>query len=190
MIIAVGGAFNILFSFIPVIFTMFLALAVLEDSGYIARAAFLADRFMRALGLPGKSFVPLLVGFGCTVPAILSTRMLESRRDRMLTIFMIPFMSCGAKLPVYAAFAVAFSPEAPWKTLRAVSCRHCPWDACRAYSQKDAFPRHARPLHHGAAAVSPAASPPLPATCVREPRRFPLAGRQVHRADDARPGAP
>ena len=117
VIVAVGGAFNILFSFIPVIFTMFLALAILEDSGYISRAAFLADRFMRALGLPGKSFVPLLVGFGCTVPAILATRMLESKRDRLLTIFMIPFMSCGAKLPVYAAFAVAFSPEAPWKLM-------------------------------------------------------------------------
>ncbi len=114
---AVGGAFNILFSFIPVIFTMFLALAVLEDSGYIARAAFLADRFMRGIGLPGKSFVPLLVGFGCTVPAILATRMLDSKRDRLLTVFMIPFMSCGAKLPVYAAFAVAFSPEAPWKLM-------------------------------------------------------------------------
>ena len=120
VIAAAGGAFNILFSFIPVIFTMFLAIAVLEDSGYIARAAFLADRFMRALGLPGKSFVPLLVGFGCTVPAILSTRMLDSKRDRLLTIFMIPFMSCGAKLPVYAAFAVAFSPEAPWKILLAL----------------------------------------------------------------------
>ena len=120
VVVAVGGAFNILFSFIPVIFTMFLALAVLEDSGYIARAAFLADRFMRALGLPGKSFVPLLVGFGCTVPAILSTRMLESKRDRLLTVFMIPFMSCGAKLPVYAAFAVAFSPEAPWKLMLAL----------------------------------------------------------------------
>ncbi len=117
---AVGGAFNILFSFIPVIFTMFLALAILEDSGYIARAAFLADRFMRALGLPGKSFVPLLVGFGCTVPAILATRMLESKRDRLLTVFMIPFMSCGAKLPVYAAFAVAFSPAAPWKLMLAL----------------------------------------------------------------------
>ena len=120
VIVAVGGAFNILFSFIPVIFTMFLALAILEDSGYISRAAFLADRFMRALGLPGKSFVPLLVGFGCTVPAILATRMLESKRDRLLTVFMIPFMSCGAKLPVYAAFAVAFSPEAPWKLMLAL----------------------------------------------------------------------
>ena len=117
---AVGGAFNILFSFIPVIFTMFLALAILEDSGYISRAAFLADRFMRGLGLPGKSFVPLLIGFGCTVPAILATRMLESKRDRLLTVFMIPFMSCGAKLPVYAAFAVAFSPEAPWKLMLAL----------------------------------------------------------------------
>ena len=120
VIVAVGGAFNILFSFIPVIFTMFLALAVLEDSGYISRAAFLADRFMRAIGLPGKSFVPLLVGFGCTVPAILATRMLESKRDRLLTVFMIPFMSCGAKLPVYAAFAVAFSPEHPWKLMLAL----------------------------------------------------------------------
>ena len=120
VIVAVGGAFNILFSFMPVIFTMFLALAILEDSGYISRAAFLADRFMRALGLPGKSFVPLLVGFGCTVPAILATRMLDSKRDRLLTVFMIPFMSCGAKLPVYAAFAVAFSPEAPWKILLAL----------------------------------------------------------------------
>ena len=120
VIVAVGGAFNILFSFIPVIFTMFLSIAILEDSGYISRAAFLADRFMRGLGLPGKSFVPLLVGFGCTVPAILATRMLDSKRDRLLTIFMIPFMSCGAKLPVYAAFAVAFSPEAPWKILVAL----------------------------------------------------------------------
>ena len=120
VIVAVGGAFNILFSFIPVIFTMFLALAILEDSGYISRAAFLADRFMRGLGLPGKSFVPLLVGFGCTVPAILATRMLDSKRDRLLTIFMIPFMSCGAKLPVYAAFAVAFSPEHPWKLMLAL----------------------------------------------------------------------
>jgi len=120
VVVAVGGAFNILFSFIPVIFTMFLALAILEDSGYIARAAFLADRLMRGIGLPGKSFVPLLVGFGCTVPAILATRMLESRRDRLLTVFLIPFMSCGAKLPVYAAFAVAFSPDAPWKLMLAL----------------------------------------------------------------------
>jgi len=117
VIVGVGGAFNVLVSFVPVIFCMFFALSILEDSGYMARAAFLADRLMRWMGLPGKSFVPMLVGFGCSVPAIMSTRTLESKRDRMLTIFMIPFMSCGAKLPVYAAFAVAFCPEAPWKMM-------------------------------------------------------------------------
>ena len=117
VICGMGGAFTVLFSFVPVIFCMFLALSILEDSGYMARAAFLADRFMRMMGLPGKSFVPMLVGFGCSVPAIMATRTLESKRDRLLTIFMIPFMSCGAKLPVYAAFAVAFSPEAPWRMM-------------------------------------------------------------------------
>ncbi|MEJ2199256.1 MAG: ferrous iron transport protein B, partial [Desulfuromonadales bacterium] len=87
-----------------------LALAVLEGSGYMARAAFVMDRFMRMLGLPGKSFVPLLVGFGCNVPAIMATRTLENQRDRTLTIMMNPFMSCGARLPVYALFAAAFFP--------------------------------------------------------------------------------
>ena len=117
VIYGLGSALTVLFAFVPVIFCMFLALSILEDSGYMARAAFLADRLMRGMGLPGKSFVPMLVGFGCSVPAILATRTLESKRDRFLTIFMIPFMSCGAKLPVYAAFAVAFSPEAPWRMM-------------------------------------------------------------------------
>lgn len=117
VIAGIGGALTVLVSFVPVIFCMFFALSILEDSGYMARAAFLADRLMRWMGLPGKSFVPMLVGFGCSVPAIMATRALESKRDRMLTIFMIPFMSCGAKLPVYAAFAAAFAPEAPWKMM-------------------------------------------------------------------------
>lgn len=117
---ALGGALTVLVSFIPVIFFMFLCLSVLEDSGYMARAAFLMDRFMRWMGLPGKSFVPMLVGFGCSVPAIMATRTLESKRDRFLTIFMIPFMSCSAKLPVYAAFGVAFCPEAPGKLMLAL----------------------------------------------------------------------
>ena len=117
---AVGGSLAVLFSFVPVIFFMFLCLSILEDSGYMARAAFLADRLMRWMGLPGKSFVPMLVGFGCSVPAILATRTLESKRDRFLTVFMIPFMSCGAKLPVYAAFAAVFAPEAPWKMMSAL----------------------------------------------------------------------
>ncbi len=106
----IGGGIQTLATFIPPIGFMFLALAVLEGSGYMARAAFVMDRFMRMLGLPGKSFVPLLVGFGCNVPAIMATRTLENQRDRTLTIMMNPFMSCGARLPVYALFAAAFFP--------------------------------------------------------------------------------
>ena len=95
-------------TFIPVIFFMFLCLSFLEDSGYMARAAFVADRFMRFLGLPGRAFVPMMVGFGCGVPGIMGSRVLESKRERFLTIFLVPFMSCGARLPVYALFAAAF----------------------------------------------------------------------------------
>ena len=103
-----GTGIQTVATFIPVIFTLFFALSILEDSGYMSRAAFVMDRFMKSIGLPGKAFVPLLVGFGCTVPAILGTRTLDSRRDRLMTIFMSPFMSCGARLPVYALFAAAF----------------------------------------------------------------------------------
>jgi ferrous iron transport protein B len=104
----VGGGIRTMGAFIPIIFTMFFMLSILEDSGYMARAAFVMDRFMRWIGLPGKAFVPLLVGFGCTVPAIMATRTLENRRDRILTVFISPFMSCGARFPVYALFAAAF----------------------------------------------------------------------------------
>ncbi len=97
-------------TFVPVIFMMFFMLSLLEDSGYMARAAFVMDRVMRWVGLPGKAFVPLLVGFGCTVPAITATRTLEGSKDRYMTIFMSPFMSCGARLPVYALFAAALFP--------------------------------------------------------------------------------
>jgi ferrous iron transport protein B len=105
-----GGAIQTIATFIPPIGCMFLCLSFLEDSGYMARAAFVMDRFMRFIGLPGKSFVPMLVGFGCNVPAIMATRTLENQRDRTLTIMMNPFMSCGARLPVYALFAAAFFP--------------------------------------------------------------------------------
>jgi ferrous iron transport protein B len=104
----VGAGVQTVLTFIPVIFAMFLGLSLLEDSGYMARAAFVMDRFMRWVGLPGKSFVPLLVGFGCNVPAIMATRTLENKRDRYLTVFMNPLMSCGARLPVYALFGAAF----------------------------------------------------------------------------------
>ncbi len=104
----IGGGIQTVATFVPIIFTMFVALSILEDSGYMARAAYVMDRFMRAVGLPGKSFVPMMVGFGCTVPAIMGTRTLETTRDRFTTIFMSPNMSCGARLPVYALFAAAF----------------------------------------------------------------------------------
>lgn len=107
----IGGGIQTMATFIPPIGFMFLCLSILEDSGYMARAAFVMDRFMRYIGLPGKSFVPMLVGFGCNVPAIMATRTLENERDRTLTIMMNPFMSCGARLPVYALFAAAFFPR-------------------------------------------------------------------------------
>ncbi|BCG64665.1 MAG: ferrous iron transport protein B [Methyloprofundus sp.] len=105
-----GGGVQVVATFIPIIGFLFLVLSILEDSGYMARAAFVVDRFMRMIGLPGKSFVPMIVGFGCNVPAIMATRTLESQRDRILTNIMNPFMSCGARLPVYALFAAAFFP--------------------------------------------------------------------------------
>ncbi len=94
-------------TFIPVVFFMFLALAILEDLGYMARVGVVADRFMRKIGLPGSAFIPMVVGFGCTVPAVMAARTLSNKRDRFMTIFMAPFMSCGARLPVYALFCAA-----------------------------------------------------------------------------------
>lgn len=106
-----GTGIQTVSTFIPVLVTMFFCLSFLEDSGYLARAAVVVDRGMRCIGLPGKAFVPMLVGFGCGVPAIMGTRALESTRDRIMTICMIPFMSCGARLPVYTLFAVIFFPH-------------------------------------------------------------------------------
>lgn len=103
----IGAGIQTVATFIPVVFFMFLALAILEDFGYMARVAVVADRFMRKIGLPGSAFIPMVVGFGCTVPAVMATRTLTSKRDRFMTIFMAPFMSCGARLPVYALFCVA-----------------------------------------------------------------------------------
>lgn len=104
----IGAGVQTVASFIPIVFSMFLMLSILEDSGYMARAAFVMDRFMRFIGLPGKSFVPMILGFGCTVPAVMATRTLDEHKDRIMTIFILPFMSCGARLPVYVLFAAAF----------------------------------------------------------------------------------
>lgn len=107
----IGGGLVTIASFIPPILFIFISLAWLEDSGYMARAAFVADKLMRRIGLPGKAFIPLLVGFGCTVPAIMATRTLENKRDRIMTSLLTPFMSCGAKLPVYTFLAMIFFPQ-------------------------------------------------------------------------------
>ncbi|MBR1471233.1 MAG: ferrous iron transport protein B [Lachnospiraceae bacterium] len=98
-------------SFLPVIVTLFFFLSLLEDSGYIARVAFVMDRLLRKIGLSGRSIVPMLIGFGCTVPAVMATRTLSSERDRRMTILLTPFMSCTAKLPIYAFFVNAFFPK-------------------------------------------------------------------------------
>ena len=97
-------------SFLPIIVTLFFFLSLLEDSGYTARVAFLMDKLLQKIGLSGRSIVPMLIGFGCTVPAVMATRTLPSQRDRTLTILLMPFMSCSAKLPIYAFFAAAFFP--------------------------------------------------------------------------------
>jgi ferrous iron transport protein B len=106
----VGKGINTTLTFIPVIASMFFFLSLLETSGYMARAAFVVDKAMRAMGLPGKSFVPMIVGFGCNVPAIMAARTLDSERDRLLTVMMSPFMSCSARLAIYAVFVAAFFP--------------------------------------------------------------------------------
>ena len=98
-------------SFLPIIITLFFFLSLLEDSGYTARVAFVMDRTLRRIGLSGRSIVPMLIGFGCTVPAVMATRTLPSERDRRMTILLTPFMSCSAKLPIYAFFVSAFFPK-------------------------------------------------------------------------------
>ncbi|SFP98669.1 ferrous iron transport protein B [Butyrivibrio proteoclasticus] len=107
-------------SFLPIIVTIFLFLSLLEDSGYIARVAFFMDQLLRRIGLSGRSIVPLLIGFGCTVPAVMSTRTLPSDRDRKMTILLTPFMSCTAKLPIYAFFVAAFFPDKGWLVITAL----------------------------------------------------------------------
>lgn len=98
-------------SFLPIIVTLFFFLSILEDSGYMARVAFVMDKLLRKIGLSGRSIVPMLIGFGCTVPSVMACRTLASERDRKMTILLTPFMSCSAKLPIYAFFTAAFFPK-------------------------------------------------------------------------------
>ncbi len=118
--LVIGGIFEgvgSVLSFLPIIVTLFFFLSLLEDSGYIARVAFFMDKLLRKIGLSGRSIVPMLIGFGCTVPAVMSTRTLPSERDRKMTILLTPFMSCTAKLPIYAFFVSAFFPAYGWQVM-------------------------------------------------------------------------
>lgn len=112
--LVIDGIFNgvgSVLSFLPIIVTLFFFLSLLEDSGYMARVAFVMDKLLRKIGLSGRSIVPMLIGFGCTVPGVMASRTLPSERDRKMTILLTPFMSCSAKLPIYAFFAAAFFPK-------------------------------------------------------------------------------
>ena len=111
MIDGVFAGVGSVLSFLPIIVVLFFFLSILEDSGYMARVAFVMDKLLRKIGLSGRSFVPMLIGFGCSVPAIMATRTLSSERDRKMTILLTPFMSCSAKLPIYAVFSTAFFPD-------------------------------------------------------------------------------
>lgn len=111
LVSGVGQGISTVITFVPVIGAMFLALTFLEDCGYMARAAFVVDRLMQTIGLPGKSFAPMIIGFGCNVPAIMGTRALDNKRDRILAVMMSPFMSCGARLAIFTVFVAAFFPQ-------------------------------------------------------------------------------
>ena len=111
IIAGVGGVLT----FLPQIALLFLFLSFLEDSGYMSRAAFIMDRALRRFGLSGKAFIPMLMGFGCSVPAIMGARTMENEKDRRMTILLVPFMSCSAKLPVYGLISAAFF--GPWAGL-------------------------------------------------------------------------
>lgn len=112
-------------SFLPVILILFFFLSILEDTGYMARIAFVMDTFLRKIGLSGRSFVPMLLGFGCSVPAVMASRTLSSERDRNLTIMLIPFISCSAKIPIYTVFTAAFFPH---RGVLVMSCLYFGWN--------------------------------------------------------------
>ena len=109
--LVIDGVFAGVGSFLPIIVVLFFFLSILEDSGYMARVAFVMDKLLRKIGLSGRSFVPMLIGFGCSVPAVMSSRTLASERDRKMTIMLVPYISCSAKIPIYAVFASAFFPR-------------------------------------------------------------------------------
>ena len=157
-------------SFLPQIALLFFFLSFLEDIGYMSRAAFIMDRLLRRFGLSGKAFIPMLMGFGCSVPAIMGARTMENEKDRRMTILLVPFMSCSAKLPVYGLLASAFF--GPWAGLVVFGLyvhRHGGGHPVRPPVQAHPLRRGARPLCAGAAPLPPA----LPCTTCS-----PMCGRR------------
>ena len=151
----VGGGITLVATFIPVIGFLYLCLSVLEDSGYMSRAAFVIDRLMSSIGLPGNAFVPLIVGFGCNVPAVMATRTLGRDSDRLMTIAMAPFMSCGARLTVYALFAAhLFSAERPEYRLWSLPAWHRPGSIYRLDFSEADVPRRNLSVLSGNACLS------------------------------------
>jgi ferrous iron transport protein B len=127
-------------SFVPIIVTLFFFLSLLEDSGYMARVAYVMDKPLRKIGLSGRSFVPMLMGFGCTVPAIMAARTLASERDKKMTVLLTPFMSCSAKLPIYAMFSAAFFPNNSAFVMSGLYYpRYHIWRAFRLHNGKNNF---------------------------------------------------
>ncbi len=144
-------------SFLPIIVVLFFFLSMLEDTGYMARVAFVMDKLLRRIGLSGRSIVPMLIGFGCTVPGVMASRTLPSERDRKMTILLTPFMSCSAKLPIYSLFAVPFFPDYAALVMVLLYFWASLWACGLALSaQEHAVPRRGRALCHGAAQLPPA----------------------------------
>ena len=149
------GGVGMVLTFVPIIFAMMFFITLLEASGYMARAAFVMDRAMHAMGLHGKSFIPMLLGFGCNVPAIYATRTLENPKDKILTALLIPLMSCGAKLPVYALFTgLFFLGQRRYGDLVALCTGYCPGHDDGDYLQENHFPGGKSLIHHGTASLS------------------------------------
>ena len=139
-------------SFLPIIVTLFFFLSILEDTGYMARVAFVMDKLLRKIGLSGRSFVPMLIGFGCSVPAIMATRTLVSDRDRKMTILLTPYMSCSAKIPIYAVFCAAFFKK--YQALGLIHNGHSAWDNSCTDTEKYSFPWQACAVCNGASKLS------------------------------------
>ena len=168
-------------SFLPIIVTMFFFLSLLEDSGYIARVAFFMDKLLRKIGLSGRSIVPMLIGFGCTVPAVMSTRTLPSERDRKMTILLTPFMSCTAKLPIYAFFVSAFFPKKGWLVMTGLYLLGILMGILVALLYKNTlFQGRGGALCDGAAQLPPAQRAQRAAAAVGKGQGLPAAGLLRH----------